>query len=222
MVGKTSRRAMAVRWYFRATRPIAIILAEYFRVCFPEQFRTYEAAFRAGVWEQADPGPFLGRAIVYKLQVKPHLDNLDGEGPAASFPMGSFSGGAMYWPDLKAKLRSVQLFCSTEQIMLISDSYKPGHICIYFAKALYHAVGEWEPKGGVTQENITPGWIGHVFFSHDRSVKDLLGKRENWVSDTAGGMAPSASQVTVGGKPPGSNFVSKMNLDISYVSVSSD
>lgn len=98
---------MAVRWYFKVTRPVAILLAEYFRVCFPKQFHTYEAAFKAGIWEQADPGPFLGRAIVYKLQVKSHLDSLDGDGPAATFPMGSFVGGAMYWPDLEAKLRSV-------------------------------------------------------------------------------------------------------------------
>jgi hypothetical protein len=103
---------MAVKWYFKATRPIAILLGQYFRVCFPREYSTYKAAFDAGVWVQEDPGPFLVRAIVYKLQVMPHLDSLDGDGPAVSFPMGSFTGGAMYWPDLQAKLRFV--LCSTE------------------------------------------------------------------------------------------------------------
>jgi hypothetical protein len=72
------------------------------------------------------------------------------------------------------------------------SSYRPGHVCIYFAKALYHAVEEWKPLGCMTNEHITPGRIAHVFFSPDRSVKDLIGKQPNWASHTAGGTAPSA------------------------------
>jgi hypothetical protein len=46
-----------------------------------------------------DPGPFLGRAIVWKLNVCPHQDGLD-KGPAVIFSMGYFSGRECYLPDL--------------------------------------------------------------------------------------------------------------------------
>jgi hypothetical protein len=73
-----------------------------FRVAYPAYYEKYRLAFEAGVWEEADPGPWLGRAIVWKLQVYPHRDGLDA-GPAACFPMGSFEGGQLYLPDLRLK-----------------------------------------------------------------------------------------------------------------------
>ena len=69
----------------------------------------YEDAFRAGVWLQDDPGPFLGRAIVYKLQSKIHRDKHD-YGPSVSFPVGQFTGGEMCFPQLKTKLQFVFLY----------------------------------------------------------------------------------------------------------------
>jgi hypothetical protein len=104
MIGGSAKKAMAVRHYFINSREIAIILKGYFQVLFPDEYKIYEAAFEAGVWERADVGPFLGRAAVWKLQVFPHVDGLDGIGPAVSFPMGSYIGGEMYLTDLKAKL----------------------------------------------------------------------------------------------------------------------
>ena len=75
-----------------------------FQVLMPQCHAKFAAAFEAGVWHEEDPGPWLGRAIVYKLQVALHKDKEDG-GPAASFPVGHFSGGEMLIPELKAKLR---------------------------------------------------------------------------------------------------------------------
>jgi hypothetical protein len=70
----------------------------------PQVYKKYQAAFDAGVWETADPGPWIGRAIVYKLQVLVHRDGKD-DGPTASFPVGDFEGGEMYVPDLCAKFQ---------------------------------------------------------------------------------------------------------------------
>ncbi|KAG2745093.1 hypothetical protein P692DRAFT_20877347 [Suillus brevipes Sb2] len=84
--------ALAVAWYMKRTTKFAIALKELFRVAYPDDFKIYEKAFEAGVWEAADPGPWLGRAIVWKLNVLPHRDGLDG-GPTAIFCLGSFSGG---------------------------------------------------------------------------------------------------------------------------------
>ncbi|KAG1771371.1 hypothetical protein EV702DRAFT_1048994 [Suillus placidus] len=98
-----------------------------FCVAFPEFYEKYWKAFEAGKWTVVNPGPFLGRAIVWKLSVLPHQDGLD-EGPAVIFPMGRFEGGECYLPDLKLKL------------------------C-----ALYHGIGEWTPEPGVSEDGVTPG-----------------------------------------------------------------
>lgn len=95
--------AMAVRYYFKATPSMARRLAAMFEVAFPEYYKKYCQAFEAGIWETQDPGPWLGRAIVWKMQVLMHRDGLD-HGPAATFPMGYFLGGKMYFPDLGLKL----------------------------------------------------------------------------------------------------------------------
>ncbi|KAJ7712559.1 hypothetical protein B0H14DRAFT_2645197 [Mycena olivaceomarginata] len=92
-------------YYYRATREVAIYLSCMFEVAYPEYHAKYTKAFKAGVWEPADPGPWIGRAIVYKLQVSEHVDGLD-DGPTASFCVGDFEGGPMYLPDIGMKLSS--------------------------------------------------------------------------------------------------------------------
>jgi hypothetical protein len=100
---RNAQVALAVRWYMKRTSKLALTLKEMFKVAYPKDFEVYEKAFNAGVWEAADPGPWLGRAIVWKLNVLPHRDGLDG-GPTAIFCLGSFSGGEAYLTDLKLKL----------------------------------------------------------------------------------------------------------------------
>lgn len=77
-----------------------------FEATFPDLYGEYQEAFEAGVWLQEDPGPFIGRAIIYKLQSKLHLDKND-VGPSASFPVGYFDGGEMLLPQLGTKLKWV-------------------------------------------------------------------------------------------------------------------
>ncbi|KAK6984723.1 hypothetical protein R3P38DRAFT_3375015 [Favolaschia claudopus] len=77
---------------FQATQEVAIYLSCMFEVASPEYYLKYSAAFKAGVC----PGPWIGRAIVYKLQVMEHVDGLD-DGPTASFCVGDFEGGEMYF-----------------------------------------------------------------------------------------------------------------------------
>jgi hypothetical protein len=103
MTGKSSAQAQAVQWYYQASAGVAQTLAGMFSVCFPKFYLTYQRAFEAGVWLTSDPGPWLGRAVVFKLQVYLHRDGLDA-GPCACFPMGFFTGGEAYFPDIQAKL----------------------------------------------------------------------------------------------------------------------
>ncbi|KAF8232695.1 hypothetical protein L208DRAFT_1270597 [Tricholoma matsutake] len=95
---------MAVKWYYQVTEEVAHLLSAYFKKAFPEYHRQYSKAFSAGVWNLEDPGPWLGRALVYKLQVLPHVDGLD-NGPTTCFPVGYFTGGAMHLSDLGLKLQ---------------------------------------------------------------------------------------------------------------------
>ena len=88
--------------YYYMTQPIAKTVAAMFKVSFPEWYERYSKAFEAGVWLRDDPGPFLGRAIIYKLQRRLHKDAND-LGPSASFGVGDYTGGEMLFPQLGAK-----------------------------------------------------------------------------------------------------------------------
>jgi hypothetical protein len=100
---RSSSGLCAIRWYYETTKIVGQILGVMFKAIYPAIYDKYMAAFQAGVWEKADPGPWLGRAIVYKLQVNLHNDGRD-DGPTASFPVGFYNEGHMLVPDLKAKL----------------------------------------------------------------------------------------------------------------------
>src|SRR6202453_4889856 len=97
--------ALAVKYYYTVTCDVSELLGTYFLVAFPKEHARYREAFDAGVWHLEDPGPWLSRALVYKLQVKPHRDALDG-GPTVMFNMGQYEGGRLYNPCLDLKFLS--------------------------------------------------------------------------------------------------------------------
>ena len=94
----------AVRHYFKASATVAKMLAVMFQSVFPEEYENYRQAFQAGVWYQEDPGPWIARAIVYKLHVNLHHDGQDA-GPTASFPVREWEGGYLELPQLEARLK---------------------------------------------------------------------------------------------------------------------
>ena len=101
MVG-TCKRFGAVQHYFQESQEVAAIIAEMFKATFPDDFKTYEAAFKAGRWIQQDPGPFIARVLVYKLDTEIHYDDQD-VGPTVVFPVGQYTQGYMEFPQLKAR-----------------------------------------------------------------------------------------------------------------------
>ncbi|EDR05450.1 uncharacterized protein LACBIDRAFT_329738 [Laccaria bicolor S238N-H82] len=140
MAGRgTCKGQMAVSRYFQGSRSVALYLSECFKVAFPNYYFQYQAAFEAGAWTTEDPGPWLGRAIVWKLPVETHVDGLD-DGPTAIFNCGRYRGGELYLPDLKVKLE-----------------YDPGTLVILLSGQLYHRVGEWEPGSHTQEDDVTPG-----------------------------------------------------------------
>ncbi|KAH9920744.1 uncharacterized protein B0H18DRAFT_880753 [Fomitopsis serialis] len=147
------------------------------QVAFPEEYLLYEKAFQAGVWEPAHPGPWLGRAVVWKLQVGPHRDGLDA-GPACIFNCGHYTGGEAILIDLEAKLRYA----------------KPGDVIIFFAGAVYHAVAPWLPAPvldlRLQKAHITAGRVSHVLFSPHATVQRLHDKPYLWWKLTCDGKYP--------------------------------
>lgn len=98
----SSSSAMGTAAYYHLTAPVARYLAALFKAFMPEEYEAYAAAFEAGKWVPGDPGPWLGRSIIFKLQGLIHTDRND-LGPSVCFPVGFFNGGEMLVPQLHAK-----------------------------------------------------------------------------------------------------------------------
>ena len=95
---------MGIDPYYTLTRPVAETLAGMYEVLFPTEYEQLQPAFEAGRWIIQDAGPWIGRAVVYKLNVELHLD-ADDTGPSVSFPCGDFTSGQMLVPQFEAKFR---------------------------------------------------------------------------------------------------------------------
>ena len=82
--------------------PAQVYIEELFKLAVPSVHQRSAPVFKAGVWVKDDNAPWIGQALVWKLQVDCHWDGLN-EGPAAMFPVGNFNKGELYFPDLKLK-----------------------------------------------------------------------------------------------------------------------
>lgn len=105
---KTSTALTAFPPFYKTTARISFVLGCMLHSVWPDHYVRYNQAFSAGRWFSEDPGPFLGRAIVYKLQVDLHHDRHDA-GPTACFPVGTWDkskgGGSLIVPQLGAKFQ---------------------------------------------------------------------------------------------------------------------
>jgi hypothetical protein len=91
-----------VKYYITSTETTAACVRQMLQLTFPEEAERYERAFKAAQTLPYDQGPWLGRVVVWKLQVDMHVDKLD-DGPTLSFCSGRFKGGNLYLPDLGLK-----------------------------------------------------------------------------------------------------------------------
>ncbi|KAF8055954.1 hypothetical protein FPV67DRAFT_1416497 [Lyophyllum atratum] len=169
---KSGTGAAAIKAHYLQTALLAETLGIWFRKLFPAEYAKFVQAFEAGVWVSEDPGPWLGRALVFKLQVEPHLDGGD-DGPAVSFPVGHYDGGEMVVPCLNTKF-----------------SYRPGQLCFFPASKIFHAIARWTPKQAQPGDTVTPGRIGTVFFTPSACLETLQDKEPGWSIKTAMGRAP--------------------------------
>lgn len=100
----TSKGTMALNTYYHRTDAFARLVNLCCKVFYPKYHLQYEQAFAAGKTNLFDPGPFLGRVLVWGLPVGNHRDGGDTH-PTLTSPNGHFKGGPLYLPDLRLKFR---------------------------------------------------------------------------------------------------------------------
>ncbi|KAF8677824.1 hypothetical protein AX14_004777 [Amanita brunnescens Koide BX004] len=165
---KSGNALGAIKGYYRNTTRQAKMLEEMFEAEFPEYYGNYRAAFDAGVTVDEDKGPWLGRAIIWKLDGALHTDRKD-YGPAACVPFGLFTGGQMLVPQLMAKF-----------------SYKSGDVCLFESSHIWHKVAPFSPTphDPNRKDGLTPGRISTVFFFPEASYDILKDKPKGWADAT--------------------------------------
>lgn len=103
-----ARRGITTEYFIDRTKVVHQILAKMMRKAFPDEWRKYHDSYAAGRWLREDTkyGMWLGRAVVWKLQINLHRDCSDGEsGICCCFNGGDYKpacdgGGMMVFPDL--------------------------------------------------------------------------------------------------------------------------
>lgn len=91
-----------VKFFLKHSELVASIVRPMLHLAFPKAAAKYQKIYNAASTFKEDPGPWMGRVVVWKLQVDMHCDGLDG-GPTLSFCTGKFTGGHLYLPDLNLK-----------------------------------------------------------------------------------------------------------------------
>ncbi|KAH9914193.1 uncharacterized protein BXZ73DRAFT_21134, partial [Epithele typhae] len=106
--------------------PFAAYFGALFKVFYPDLYQRYQKVFDAGNWIPHDPGPWLGRALVWKLPLDLHFDHGD-IGPTLTIPLGFFHNGEMEFSALGALGR-----------------YRAGDIILGWDCKFAHKVRDWK------------------------------------------------------------------------------
>ncbi|KAL0061160.1 hypothetical protein AAF712_012030 [Marasmius tenuissimus] len=166
----------ATRHYYEANFTLERCIESAVQVFFPDLYPVLAHVREAGRAFQSsrEGGVYLGRAVVYKLQLFNHIDQKDC-GISASFPAGHFVGGYLLIPQLGAKFL-----------------YAPGDVAIFYASLLFHTVTPWEAKPMKATDVVTPGRVGTVMFNPEGAVDVLKDKPKGWGMSTVFGKLPSS------------------------------
>jgi hypothetical protein len=68
---------------------------------------------------------------------------------------------------------------------------------IFLAGSIYHAVETWAPSSSIQKygiTGITPGRIGHVFFSHTSALQILEKEEPGWRNASFSGLWPNLNK----------------------------
>ncbi|KAL0579851.1 hypothetical protein V5O48_002160 [Marasmius crinis-equi] len=179
------------RHFYAANQTLDNCIAAAMEVFFPDNYIVARKVREAGRIIPGEGGVYLGRAVVFKLQLLLHRDQND-FGVSTSFPSGYYCGGYLIIPQLKAKFR-----------------YAHGDMAMFKASLLLHKITEWKAHSMSKDDAITPGRVGTVLFNPAASVEYLEGKEWGFASDTVYGKLPSSA--------PGGTRPTKERMDLRTV-----
>ncbi|KAF5334147.1 hypothetical protein D9757_015416 [Collybiopsis confluens] len=154
--------------YYEETAALNAWLDELFKHEFPKHHAKFKKAHAAGRWSEVDPGPHLGRVIVWKLQSKDHIDDADAC-PTITYVLGgNYSGGYMDLKDIRTRFL-----------------YPPGSVIMGFYGYLWHRVTDYvdqpcEPTEEAIKFSVTPGRVATVNYFPTGSFKQLHDKTADW------------------------------------------
>src|SRR5579875_2855431 len=84
---------LIVHEWFNQTVEVHLFLERVFEQEFPTEYAAQKKRYVAAKWCKVDPGPYLGRAVIYKMVASSsHMDSHDAC-PTAIFPVGYWTKG---------------------------------------------------------------------------------------------------------------------------------
>ncbi|KAJ3804585.1 hypothetical protein F5876DRAFT_82921 [Lentinula aff. lateritia] len=94
---------MAIQHWYKVTLESGNLLSSVFKQEWPDKWEEAMKYFKAGKWQAANPGPWVGKAIVYKLTSSIRPDKEDAEEyHIVTVPVGHFVGGHILFLDIHA------------------------------------------------------------------------------------------------------------------------
>ncbi|KAK7433512.1 hypothetical protein VKT23_015167 [Stygiomarasmius scandens] len=160
---------IAIETWYESSVEVNDFLGAIFKKEFPEEYPRFLKAHKAARWRKSDPGPYVGKVVIWKLSGSPHIDQGD-PCPTATFGLGCFEGGNMEILDIGVKL-----------------AYAPGHIVIGWTSFLCHRVTDWtdrlpcgEEKSLMVNNLLSPGRVAVVSFFPCNAFDQLEGKPPGW------------------------------------------
>ncbi|KAH9911226.1 uncharacterized protein BXZ73DRAFT_82909 [Epithele typhae] len=133
-----SDRLEVTKKFYTLSAPFAAYFGALFEVFYPDLYQRYQKAFDAGNWIPHDPGPWLGRALVWKLPLDLHFDHGD-IGPTLTIPLGFFHNGEMEFPALGAVFQ-----------------YRAGDIILGWDCKFAHKVRDWKIARHALGQDLSP------------------------------------------------------------------
>ncbi|KAF9007272.1 hypothetical protein BDZ89DRAFT_965696 [Hymenopellis radicata] len=162
--------------FVERTQIITTIASALYKSFWPIEYEDARRTFKAGRYFRDDCGPWLGRAVGYKVPTTTHPDEGD-KGPTFLTSAGSFTGGNLQIHNLQVQF-----------------SYRPGDMVLGHFGKFFHRVSAWSGTKApgtlgqvMSQHNLTPGRVFLVLFNKTDTAMRLKDKEAGWARQTAFG-----------------------------------
>lgn len=166
---KSATQSLSQQAFISRTSSTTLIASAICQAFFPATHKAALRHFKAGKYFEADTGPWLGRALGYKVPTTTHPDEGD-SGTTFITSVGCYSGGCLEFLDLE-----------------LTFAYRPGHMALGDFGNFFHRVSAWkdaEPdqvmKDLMQRHGLTSGRSFLVMFNKSETDERLKDKPSGW------------------------------------------